>query len=104
MGPAVQDLWMFLSGNRAQMSSSLDTILSAYSEFHDFDCCELSLIEPLRTLRIIHHSSWLAKRWDDPAFQRAFPWFNTQTFWQDHVLSLKEQAAAMQESPLQWIK
>jgi len=102
MGPAVQDLWMFLSGDRGQMMSSLDTLLGAYSQFHDFDCRELALIEPLRTLRIIHHSAWLAKRWDDPAFQRAFPWFNTQNFWQDHILSLKEQAAAMQELPLQW--
>ena len=103
MGPAVQDLWMFLSGDRAQMSSSLDTLLSAYSQFHDFDSRELALIEPLRTLRMMHHASWLAERWSDPAFKRAFPWFNTQHFWEGHILSLKEQAAAMQEPPLQWI-
>jgi len=102
MGPAVQDLWMFLSGDRAQMTTSLDTLLSAYSQFNDFDQRELSLIEPLRTLRIMHHAAWLAERWQDPAFQRAFPWFNTQNFWESHILTLKEQMAAMQEAPLQW--
>ncbi|MDX8395601.1 MAG: serine/threonine protein kinase, partial [Mariprofundaceae bacterium] len=102
MGPAVQDLWMFFSGDRGQMTPSLDMILNGYAQFYDFDCRELTLIEPLRTLRIIHHSGWLAKRWEDPAFKRAFPWFNTQHFWQDHILSLKEQAAAMQALPLQW--
>jgi len=103
MGPAVQDLWMFLSGERAQMSASLNTLLTAYTQFHDFDSRELSLIEPLRTLRIMHHAAWLAQRWQDPSFQRAFPWFNSQIFWQDHILTLKEQAAAMQEAPLQWM-
>ena len=102
MGPAIQDLWMFLSGDRAQMNASLDILLRAYNQFHDFDRRELALIEPLRTLRIIHHSGWLGKRWDDPAFQRAFPWFNTQNYWQDHILSLKEQVAAMQEEPLRF--
>jgi len=102
MGPAVQDLWMFLSGDRNQMMATLDTLLTAYSQFYDFDCRELSLIEPLRTLRIMHHAAWLAKRRDDPAFKRAFPWFNTQQYWEDHILTLKEQAAAMQEEPLQW--
>ena len=102
MGPAVQDLWMFLSGERAEMNASLDILLSAYSQFHDFDQRELSLIEPLRTLRIMHHAAWLAERWEDPAFQRAFPWFNTQNFWEDHILTLKEQMAAMQEAPLEW--
>jgi Ser/Thr protein kinase RdoA (MazF antagonist) len=103
MGPAVQDLWMFLSGDRAHMESSLDTLLKAYSQFHDFDTRELSLIEPLRTLRMMHHAAWLARRWDDPAFKRAFPWFNTQNYWEDHILSLKEQASALQEAPIQWI-
>jgi len=103
MGPAIQDLWMFLSGDRAEMSASLDTILSAYSQFHDVDRRELALIEPLRTLRIMHHAAWLAERWQDPAFQRAFPWFNTQHFWESHILTLKEQASAMQEAPLQWL-
>jgi len=104
MAPAIQDLWMFLSGDRGQMTSALDTVLSGYCQFHDFDACQLALIEPLRTLRIMHHAAWLAQRWDDPAFQRAFPWFNTQNFWQDHILALKEQAAAMQEEPLLWMR
>jgi len=103
MGPAVQDLWMFLSGERCDQLATLDTLLTAYSQFHDFDCRELSLIEPLRTLRMMHHAAWLAERWDDPAFKRAFPWFNTQQYWEDHILTLKEQAAAMQEEPLQWL-
>lgn len=102
MGPAVQDLWMFLSGERAHQSEMLDTLLTAYSQFHDFDCRELSLIEPLRTLRLMHHSAWLARRWDDPAFKAAFPWFNTERYWQEHILTLKEQVAAMREPPLQW--
>jgi len=103
MGPAVQDLWMFLSGSRAHQSECLDTLLTAYSQFHDFDCRKLSLIEPLRTLRMMHHAAWLARRWDDPSFKRAFPWFNTQQYWEDHILSLKEQAAALNEEPLQWM-
>lgn len=103
MGPAIQDLWMFLSGDRAQMMQSLDILLSAYSRFHDFDTSELRLIEPLRTLRMMHYAAWLARRWDDPIFKAAFPWFNSQQYWQEHILSLKEQAAALQEEPLQWI-
>jgi len=103
MGPAVQDLWMFLSGDRVQMEASLDTLLSAYTRFHDFDTRELTLIEPLRTLRMMHHAAWLARRWDDPAFKRAFPWFNTQHYWEDHILSLKEQASALQEAAIRWM-
>ncbi len=103
MGPAVQDLWMFLSGEKDQMEASLDILLSAYTRFHDFNSAELRLIEPLRTLRMMHHSAWLARRWDDPVFKHAFPWFNTQNYWEEHILSLKEQAAAMNEEPLQWL-
>jgi len=103
MGPAVQDLWMFLSGDKATMESSLNHLLNAYSEFYSFNTSELRLIEPLRTLRILHHAAWLAKRWDDPVFKHAFPWFNTQTYWQEHILTLKEQAALLHEEPLQWI-
>jgi len=103
MGPAIQDLWMFLSGERNQMSRSLDTLLTAYSQFHDFDVRELVLIEPLRTLRMMHYAAWLAKRWQDPAFKAAFPWFNTQSYWEQHILSLKEQVAVLQEHPLQWL-
>ena len=102
MGPAVQDLWMFLSGERGEMEASLDILLTAYTQFHDFDASELMLIEPLRTLRMMHHAAWLARRWQDPAFKRAFPWFNTQRYWQEHILSLREQGGLLQEPPLQW--
>ena len=102
MAPAVQDLWMFLSGDRADMTAGLDAVLSGYTEFCDFDARELHLIEAQRTLRLIHYYGWLARRWEDPAFKRAFPWFNTQRCWEDHILSLREQVALMQEPPLQW--
>jgi len=103
MGPAIQDLWMFLSGDHSHMSQTLDILLTAYTQFFDFDSAELGLIEPLRTLRIMHHAAWMARRWDDPAFKHAFPWFNTQGYWEQHVLTLKEQLSAMQEPPLQWL-
>jgi Ser/Thr protein kinase RdoA (MazF antagonist) len=103
MGPAIQDLWMFLSGDRGHMESGLDSLLTAYTQFYGFDTRELALIEPLRTLRMMHHAAWLARRWDDPAFKRAFPWFNTQNYWENHILSLKEQASVLQETPIQWI-
>lgn len=103
MGPAVQDLWMFLSGDKPTMEASLNHLLKAYSEFYTFQTSELRLIEPLRTLRILHHAGWLAKRWDDPVFKHAFPWFNTQNYWQEHILILKEQAALLHEEPLQWM-
>jgi len=103
MGPAVQDIWMFLSGDRMEMRASLNLLLSSYSEFYDFDVAELRLIEPLRTLRMLHHAAWLAKRWQDPVFQAAFPWFNTEHYWQEHLLAMQEQAALLQEEPLQWI-
>jgi Ser/Thr protein kinase RdoA (MazF antagonist) len=100
MGPAVQDLWMLLSGERAEMEQQLDSILTGYRRFHDFNPRELYLIEALRTLRLIHYAGWLARRWDDPAFPRAFPWFNTQRYWQDRILELREQIALMEEPPL----
>jgi Ser/Thr protein kinase RdoA (MazF antagonist) len=99
-GPAVQDLWMLLSGDRAMMTQQLGDVLAGYEDFHDFDPRELNLLEALRTLRLIHYSAWLARRWDDPAFPAAFPWFNTQRYWQDRVLELKEQIALMEEEPL----
>lgn len=102
MGPSVQDLWMFLSGNRAEQTPQLDELLEGYTEFRHFDARELHLIEALRTLRIMHYSAWLAKRWQDPAFQHAFPWFNTMRYWDEHILALREQAALMQEAPLVW--
>jgi Ser/Thr protein kinase RdoA (MazF antagonist) len=100
MGPAVQDLWMLLSGNRASMTTQLTDVLSGYGDFYEFDPRELHLIEALRTLRLIHYSAWLARRWHDPAFPAAFPWFNTQRYWQDRILELKEQIALMDEAPL----
>jgi Ser/Thr protein kinase RdoA (MazF antagonist) len=101
-GPAVQDIWMLLSGNRSDMTVQLEGILEGYTEFCDFDARELHLLEALRTLRIINYAGWLAKRWSDPAFPAAFPWFNTQRYWDDHVLGLREQAALMNEPPLSW--
>lgn len=100
MGPAVQDLWMLLSGERAEMTKQLADVLAGYEDFFDFDTRELYLIEALRTLRLLHYSAWLARRWDDPAFPRAFPWFNTQRYWQDRILELREQIALMDEPPL----
>ncbi len=102
MGPAVQDLWMMLSGDRDQMTRQLKYLLEGYSEFNDFDPCELHLIEALRTLRMIHYSGWLARRWGDPAFPASFPWFNTQRYWEEQILSLKEQLSLLDEPPLQW--
>ena len=100
MGPAVQDLWMLLSGDRAAMTRQLSDVLAGYEDFHDFDPRELHLIEALRTLRLIHYAAWIARRWDDPAFPAAFPWFNTPRYWQDRILGLREQIAAMDEPPL----
>jgi Ser/Thr protein kinase RdoA (MazF antagonist) len=99
-GPAVQDLWMLLSGDRADMVRQLSDLLAGYEDFFDFDPRELHLIEALRTLRLVHYSAWLARRWDDPAFPLAFPWFNTQRYWQDRILELREQVALMDEPPL----
>ena len=100
-GPAVQDLWMLLSGDRASMEAQLRAILAGYEQFRLFDPRELELVEALRTLRLIHYAAWLARRWDDPAFPAAFPWFNTQRYWQDRILELREQVAAMQEPRLE---
>ena len=99
-GPAIQDLWMLLSGDRASMTAQLGHVLRGYRDFADFDPRGLRLIEALRTLRLMHYSAWIARRWNDPAFPLAFPWFNTQRYWQDRVLELREQVAAMQEEPL----
>ncbi len=100
MGPAVQDLWMLLSGEREQQQAQLDKILAGYEDFMEFDPRELHLVEALRTLRLIHYAAWLARRWDDPAFPAAFPWFNTQQYWQARILELREQIALMDEPPL----
>lgn len=100
MGPPIQDLWMLLSGERAEMQAQLADILAGYEDFSEFDSRQLYLIEALRTLRLLHYSAWLAQRWDDPAFRTAFPWFNTQRYWQDRILELREQIALMDEPPL----
>ena len=101
-GPAVQDLWMFLSGDRSEQTPQLASLLLGYEEFRSFDARELHLIEALRTLRIMHYAAWLARRWNDPAFKIAFPWFNSQRYWDEHILTLREQAALMEEEPLVW--
>ena len=99
-GPAIQDLWMLLSGDRAAMTRQLSDVVAGYEDFQEFDRGELGLIEALRSLRLVHYSAWLAKRWEDPAFPAAFPWFHTTKYWQDQILQLREQVAAMQEPPL----
>lgn len=101
MGPAVQDIWMWLTGTRGDQQRQLAAIVAGYREFYDFHPSELALIEPLRTLRMMHYAGWLARRWGDPAFPRSFPFFNTQRYWQDHILALREQAAALDEPPLE---
>lgn len=99
-GPAVQDLWMLLPAGREAASGALEDLLSGYEDFFEFDRRELHLVEALRTLRLIHYSGWLARRWEDPAFPAAFPWFNSQRYWQDRILELKEQMALMDEAPI----
>ena len=92
MGPAVQDIWMLLSGNPAQVEIQLERILRGYREFYDFNRRELQLIESLRALRLLRYSAWLAKRWEDPTFPLNFPWFNTLHYWQEHLRNLNEQS------------
>ncbi|MCL4106132.1 UNVERIFIED_CONTAM: hypothetical protein GTU68_058438 [Idotea baltica] len=101
MAPAVQDLWMFLSGDRHRRQLQLSELVEGYSEFCDFDPRQLRWIEALRTMRIINYAAWLAKRWEDPAFPRSFTWFNTERYWGEHILELREQMAALQEEPLE---
>ncbi|MES3015230.1 MAG: serine/threonine protein kinase [Pseudomonadota bacterium] len=99
-GPATQDLWMLLSGDRGTMTYQLSAVLEGYESFMDFDWRELRLIEPLRTLRIIHHSAWIARRWNDPAFPIAFPWFDSPKYWAEQTTRLRQQIDAMNEPPL----
>ncbi len=100
MGPAIQDLWMLLSGEREEQVQQLGDLLAGYEDFCKFNTRELHLVEALRTLRLIHYSGWIARRWDDAAFPAAFPWFNTQRYGQDRILELREQIALMDEPPL----
>lgn len=101
-GPAVQDLWLFLSGDRQYQQARLADLLDGYTMFRDFDPAELGLVEALRTLRIIHYAAWLDKRREEPAFQQAFPWLDSNRYWDDHILALKEQSSALDEPPLRW--
>ncbi|WP_286238305.1 serine/threonine protein kinase [Neptuniibacter halophilus] len=103
MAPAMQDIWMLLSGNRHDQTCQLAEIVDGYNEFHDFPVRELRLIEVLRSLRIMHYSAWLARRWDDPAFPHSFSWFNTERYWGEHVLELREQMALLDEPVLNLI-
>ena len=98
--PAVQDLWMFLSGERHERELQLSELIEGYREFCDFDPRQLRWIEALRTMRLTHYAAWLARRWEDPAFPRSFTWFNTGRYWSDHILELREQLSALQEEPL----
>jgi Ser/Thr protein kinase RdoA (MazF antagonist) len=100
-GPAIQDLWMLLSGEREQQTLQLQKVLQGYRQFCHFNLAELQLVESLRSLRIMHYAAWLARRWDDPAFPMNFPWFNTARYWSQHILELREQLAALDEPPLQ---
>ena len=95
-GPAIQDLWMLLSGDRTERTLQLSDLVAGYEQFREFDPRELHLLEALRTLRIMSYAAWLARRWDDPAFPATFTWFGTERYWEDHVLTLREQVAAMQ--------
>ena len=99
-GPAVQDLWMLLSGDRTQQQRQLGALLDGYETLRDFDRRELALIEPLRTLRLLHYSAWLARRWSDPTFPIHFPWFGSDAYWQEQARTLHDQVEAMQAHPL----
>jgi Ser/Thr protein kinase RdoA (MazF antagonist) len=100
MAPAVQDMWMLLAGERNEQTAQLTELIAGYEEFNDFDPAQLNWLEPLRTLRLIQYAAWLAKRWSDPAFPMAFPWFNTERYWSSHILQLREQLSALQQPPL----
>lgn len=99
-GPRIQDLWLFLSGSREEMAMQLFDLLDGYGQFATFDTRELHLLEALRTLRMLHYTAWIARRWSDPAFPRAFPWFADNKYWEEHVLSLREQRALLDEPAL----
>lgn len=99
-GPAIQDLWMMLSGDRQQQLLQLDTLLEGYQEFYSFEAKQLALIESLRTMRVVNYIAWLCKRWQDPAFPHNFPWFNTEKYWEQQILMLKEQLSALQQPAL----
>ncbi len=103
LAPRIQDIWMLLHGERDEMQAQVAAIARGYELFLPFPADELPLIEVLRSMRLMHYSAWLAKRWDDPAFKMAFPWFGTARYWSEQVLNLREQMALLQEPPLQLI-
>ncbi|HWX30507.1 MAG TPA: serine/threonine protein kinase [Steroidobacteraceae bacterium] len=100
-GPAIQDLWMLLAGAQHEMRTELHDLLKGYEQFLPFDRGEIALIEPLRALRMIHYSAWLARRWHDPAFPQAFPWFAEPRYWEQHYRALEDQLAAVVGPPLE---
>jgi Ser/Thr protein kinase RdoA (MazF antagonist) len=99
-GPRIQDLWMFLAGDAANQQAAWAALMEGYELFGEFDYAELTLVEGLRTLRMLHHAAWIAQRWHDPAFPRAFPWFADARFWERHIADLFEQLAAMDDPPI----
>jgi Ser/Thr protein kinase RdoA (MazF antagonist) len=99
-GPRIQDLWMFLAGDAASQQSAWSALMEGYEQFGELDYAELTLVESLRSLRMLHHAAWIAHRWHDPAFPRAFPWFADARFWERHISDLLEQLAAMDDPPI----
>ena len=99
-GPAIGDIWMLLSGSRAEQEQQVNEISEGYNDFNTFRAAELGWIEILRTRRIVHQAAWIGRRWSDPAFPRAFTWFDGPRYWSDHILQLREQLAALAEAPL----
>lgn len=102
-GPAIQDLWMMLSGDRNQRQAQLLELVEGYNEFHDFRASELELVESMRTLRLMNYAAWLARRWEDPAFPKSFPWFNTERYWAEHIQELREQLFLLDEPALRLV-
>ncbi|MEW7947643.1 serine/threonine protein kinase, partial [Enterobacter hormaechei subsp. xiangfangensis] len=101
MGPAVQDLWMLLNGDKAEQRMQLETIIEAYEEFIPFNSDEIALIEPLRAMRFVYYLAWLIRRWEDPAFPRNFPWLTGEDYWRNQISTFTEQVKVLQEPPLQ---
>ena len=101
MGPAVQDLWMLMNGDKAEQRMQLETIIEAYEEFSPFNSDEIALIEPLRAMRFVYYLAWLIRRWDDPAFPRNFPWLTGEDYWRSQISTFTEQVKVLQEPPLQ---
>ena len=90
-GPAVQDIWMLVPARDVAGLAQRQVFLEAYRQFREFDESWLRLIEPLRALRYIHYSAWIARRWDDPAFPAAFPHFGTDNYWEEETRNLEDQ-------------